>query len=120
MDKEDFILKLKQYGVQENLKNYRTILSKEIRKDGTNFPLIEFIKIYQNSNPQTKEKLIQFINQVVEDSLSIFLGLLDGVSNINQKGKFKLYYEEEGEEPYLVNNREEDDLLTFWYEDDED
>ncbi len=115
MDKEDFILKLKQYGVQQNLKSYREDLNEKLNDDDTNFPLIEFIKIYQSSNTQTKEKLIEFINQVIEDSLSIFLGLLDSSSNINQDGKFKLYYEEEGEEPYLVNNRDEDDLLTLWY-----
>ena len=120
MDKERFTIDLKKYGVEENVKNYRTILSKPISEKATNIPLIEFMEVYKDLNSEKQEVVIKYLRQVIEDSLSIFLGLLDGSSNINQEGKFKLIYEEEGEEPYLVNNREEDDLLTLWYEDDED
>ncbi|WP_103071754.1 hypothetical protein [Aquimarina sediminis] len=120
MNKEDFILKLKQYGVLENLKSYREDFNAELDGKEENIPFVTFIKLYKESSDENKKHLIHFMKQVIEDSLSIFLGLLDGSSNINQEGKFKLYYDEEGEEPYLVNNREEDDLLTLWYEDDED
>lgn len=120
MSKEEFLELLKKYGVQENLKNYRTILNQEIIDSATNRPLIEFMKIYKEQSFETKELLILHLQQVIEDSLSIFLGLLDEASNINQKGKFKLYYEEKGEKPHLVNNKEEDDFLTLWYDDEDE
>ena len=119
MDKEQFILLLKKYGVEDIMKEYREQMNQKKNNSDSDFLKI-FKDHFQTSSEEKKEEALSYIEDILSNGLMIMLGLLDGSSNINQEGKFKLYYEKEGEAPYLVNNREEDDLLTLWYEDEED
>ena len=119
MDKEQFIILLKKYGVEDIMKEYREQLNQKEDINDSDF-LKNFKQYYHSSIEEKKGETLNYIEDILSNGLLILLGLLDGSSNINQDGTFKLYYETEGEKPYLVNNREEDDLLTLWYDDDDE
>ena len=85
MDKEQFIIWLRKYGTEPNVKVYREEFQTNLEENQDNV-YTELIKYYQSVDNKTKENLIQCIRLIVEDSVSIVLGLLDGTSNINQEG----------------------------------
>ncbi|WP_062060388.1 hypothetical protein [Aquimarina longa] len=120
MDNELFIENLKKYGLNQVVKDYKEQIQEKVQPTD-NLLLKNLKEYYKDADIIEKEKTIGYIEDIISNGILIVLGLIDNTSDIGQKGEFKLYYEEEGKEPRLINNKdEEDDLLTLWYEDDED
>ena len=119
MDQIEFIEKLKKYGIEQNMVLTRELLFEPINDKGDNHELIEFKKLFFPLNDESKETIIAYLKQFMEDNLGILLSLLDGSSNIGQVGgKFELYYDKDGER-FHINNKEGDDLMTLLYDEDE-
>ena len=119
MDQIEFVEKLKKYGIDQNHAIYKEIFAEPLGKDATNAELVHFMNIYQSLDQDKQTIVLDYLKQVITDSVGIILSLLDGSSNIGQTGKFKLYYEATDGQTYLINNRKGDCLMTLLYEDDE-
>lgn len=121
MDQVEFVERLRKYGIDRDMSNYRASLQKPVSAEDMDSIEGIFKKSIKSLSKGEQEYFLTYTQIVVENSVALILSLLDGSSNIGQVGgKFELYYEKDGRRDH-INNKEGDDLMALLYgEDDEE
>jgi len=120
MDQIEFVERLRKYGIDRDMNNYRASLQSPVTKEDLDSIEGRFKKSIQSLSKEKQEYFLTYTKIVVENSVALILSLLDGSSNIGQVGgKFELYYDKDGQRDH-INNKEGDDLMTLLYDEDEE
>lgn len=120
MDQYEFIEKLKKYGIEQALTDYKALLSAPVPPEELSHDEGKLKAKLQNLTSAEKDTLFNYLKVVIEDSTGIILSLLDGSSNIGQVGgKFQLYYDDDAGQRYHINNKNGDMLMTLLYDEED-
>lgn len=104
MDKNQFVNLVKELAVKSVLKNVKGSLTEPHPKASEEEHDLSdwYLKLSEND----KAYVMKAMEQAVNGSVFRFLSMLDGAYPAEYKGKFHLYYENEGKEVWLNNNKE--------------
>lgn len=114
MTKEDFVKAIKTYVVEYNYDSLLNNLEKKDYQEVTNEAYKKMIKLYQLQDESNKEIIKQFLSLAINNTTSSFLSILDGVSDVGQKGEFELFYVEDGESVQLNEDKGNYMIDYYW------
>jgi putative transposase len=85
MNKEDFIKRIYQSIIKENLAAYRDLFTNTDINEVTDPYWKEALKFYTELSNENKEVFFKIIEQIEVDAVSNILGVLDGVVSISDE-----------------------------------
>ena len=93
MNPKDFVIGLKTTVVEENLSIYRDLFSSTSIKDVTDEYWKRALTLFNSLPAEQREVFFEVIRQTMVDTTSNILGVIDGVSIMNDEGdEFSLTY----------------------------
>src|SRR6478735_10302536 len=113
MNKEEFVKFVKVHIVDYNHDSLHKNLEAELSPKASNADYIKMIELYQKMNIAEKEVVINFLKIVIDNTASSFLSVMDGISDVGQKGDFELFYVEDGKSAQL--NEDKGNYLIDYY-----
>lgn len=78
MEQQNLIKNLYKYIIKENKEIYKSIFENTTMNDIKDEYWLKGLKLYKNLSKEEKEVLLNIITQVEVDTVSNFLGILDG------------------------------------------
>lgn len=113
MNKEEFVKSVKVHIVDYNYDSVRTNLEAELSPKASNAEYVRMIELYQKMPNAEKEVIKNFLKIVIDNTASSFLSVMDGISDVGQKGDFELFYIEDGKSTQL--NEDKGNYLIDYY-----
>ena len=119
MTSNELVLSLRKTIITDNIEYYKDVFENtkpEMIKDRLFFRIYS---LYQSLSQEQRSTVIELVRQVQVDTLSNFLGILDGSSTLSgYKGDFLLAYYEN--EPQNIQNNLAGDLQDIFLEIEEE
>lgn len=85
MTPRSFVSGLRRTVVSENLSTYRTLLESTDRTEATDEYWISVLSLYDQLNSSQRALLLSLIRQVIVDTLSTVLGIIDGTHTMESE-----------------------------------
>lgn len=114
MTKQGFVKAIKTCVVEYNYDSVITNLEEKNHQEIANEVYKKMIMFYQLQDEGNKETIKQFLSLAINNTVSSFLSILDGVSDVGQKGEFELFYVENGESVQLNENKGNYMIDFYW------
>jgi hypothetical protein len=117
MDRKQFVKAVRLYIGESAKKSMIERLGSEIKANAPQNQMLAAKQYYQGLDKEEKDNVQFIVEQSVNDGILGLLAILDGISFLEdgqEKGEFKLYYEN-GKEKTLLNEFGEGTQLTSLY-----
>ena len=93
MTDQEFIKKLNQFVIKENLSLYNSILTETSRETVSDDYWKNTLNLYDSLGTENRQGLLTIMHQVQIDTLSNLLGIIDGTTFLtDEEGDFQLKF----------------------------